>query len=65
MNNNFFTGFLMAFCFIVFLIIASYLAYYSDEQKSVEIIKKTKNYSVYDNCYDLDEKYYCYNNENN
>ena len=29
-------------------------------QKELELIKNTKDYQVYEKCYEFDEQYYCY-----
>lgn len=60
-DDDFFIGIIL----FISLCLAIYFTNLSDQQKKVEIIKQVKDYSTYDNCYYLDKKYYCYNNENN
>ena len=33
----------------------------NENQKEIELIKNTQEYVMYDNCYKLDESWYCYN----
>ena len=33
----------------------------TESKKELELIRNTKDYQVYEKCYEFDEKYYCYN----
>ena len=50
--------FLFIFPMVIFLI---GINYESKEKKEVELIKNTKDYTMYENCEILDNVYYCYN----
>ena len=47
--------FLLIGCLVIVLVQMD-----NDKEKEIEIIKKTKEYTIYQNCEYLDEEWYCY-----
>lgn len=54
-------GFLFFLSFLIGILFVVYFESNTELKKELEIIKNTKDYQVYDKCYEFDEKYYCYN----
>lgn len=58
---------LLKFCFFIFLflVISLEIARYYDTKSTEEkaIILNTKDYTIFDNCIEFDNKFYCYNIE--